>query len=266
MRAVTIQHYRRAKQRGRKLRMITCYDATFARIVDQSDIDGVLVGDSLGNVLHGRPNTLGVTVDEIVYHSAMVSRAVERVHVVADMPFGSYQISDELGRTNAVRLMKEGGAHAVKVEGGERVASLVRSLVDMGIPVMGHLGLTPQSVHAVGGYKVQGREDEAAERMMADARILQEAGVYALVLEMVPAELSRRVSEALVIPTIGIGAGADCDGQILVMYDFLGLDERFNPKFLKKYRNYAEDIQAALGEYCADVDDKRFPGPEHSFK
>ena len=265
MGAVTIQHYGRAKQRGRKLRMITCYDATFARLVDQSSIDGVLVGDSLGNVLHGHPNTLGVTVDDIIYHTAMVSRAVERVHVVADMPFGSYQVSDESGRLNAVRLMKEGGAHAVKVEGGERVASLVRSLVDMGIPVMGHLGLTPQSVHAVGGYKVQGREDEAAERLLADALILQEAGAYSLVLEMVPAELSRRVSTALEIPTIGIGAGPDCDGQILVMYDFLGMDERFNPKFLKKYRNYAEDMRAAMDEYCADVSEGRFPGPEHSF-
>lgn len=266
MRAVTIQHYDRAKQSGRKLRMITCYDATFARLVDQSELDGILVGDSLGNVLHGRPNTLGVTVDEIIYHTAAVSRAVERVHVVADMPFGSYQISDEAGRANAVRLIKEGGAHAVKVEGGERVAPLVRSLVDMGVPVMGHLGLTPQSVHAVGGYKVQGREDAAAERLLADAKILQEAGVYALVLEMVPGALSRRVSEALVIPTIGIGAGVECDGQILVMYDFLGMDERFNPKFLKKYRNYAADIRTAFDEYCADVDAGRFPGPEHSFK
>jgi len=266
MPTVTVHHFARAKQRGEKLRLITCYDATFARLVDASAIDAVLVGDSLGNVVQGHDNTLPVTLDDVVYHTRAVTRGCSRVQVVADMPFGSYQVSAQQGLTNAVRLVQEGRAHAVKLEGGERVAETIRRVVETGIPVMGHLGFTPQSVHGFGGYYVQGRDDDAAERLLADAHILAQAGVYALVLEMVPADLSARVTREVPVPTIGIGAGPGCDGQILVLHDFLGLDARFNPKFLKKYRDYATDVRLALDEYCADVDAGRFPAEEHSFR
>jgi len=266
MAPVTIHDLARKKAAGGKIRMITCYDATFARLVEQSAIDVVLVGDSLGNVIQGHPNTLPVTVDDIVYHTRAVTRATQRVHVVADMPLGAYQASEEDAVRNAIRLVKEGRAGSVKLEGGHAVAGAIARIVAAGIPVMGHLGLTPQSLRVCGGYKVQGRGEGAAERLLAEARTVEEAGAYALVLEMVPAALARQVSEALTIPTIGIGAGAGCDGQVLVMYDFLGMDERFNPKFLKKYRNYAADIVAALDEYCAEVDAGSFPGPAQSFK
>lgn len=266
MAAVTIQDFARKKAAGARLRMITCYDATFARLVDQSAVDAVLVGDSLGNVIQGHPNTLPVTVEDVVYHTRAVTRGAQRVHVVADMPLGSYQASQAEAVTNAIRLVKEGRAGSVKLEGGQAVADTISRIVAAGVPVMGHLGLMPQSVNVFGGYKVQGRAEGAGERLLADARAVQAAGAYALVLEMVPAVLAARVSQALAIPTVGIGAGAGCDGQILVMYDFLGMDERFNPKFLKKYRDYASDIVAALDEYCADVDAGTFPGPGHSFK
>jgi 3-methyl-2-oxobutanoate hydroxymethyltransferase len=265
MPTVTIQQFARKKERGEKIRMMTCYDATFARLLDASGIDGVLVGDSLGNVIQGHENTLPVTVDDIVYHTRAVTRACSRAHVVADLPFGSYQVSTEQGVRNAVRLVQEGRAQAVKLEGGERVAETIGRIVQMGIPVMGHLGFTPQSVHGLGGYRVQGREEPAADRLLVDARALVAAGVYAIVLEMVPAALAARVTRELPVPTIGIGAGRDCDGQILVLYDFLGLDARFNPKFLKKYRDYATDVGAAFAEYCADVDAGRFPADEQSF-
>lgn len=266
MATVTIQQFARKKERGEKISMITCYDATFARLVDASDIDAVLIGDSLGNVIQGHPNTLPVTVDDIVYHTRAVTRAAERVHVVADMPFGSYQVSRRQAVENAVRLVQQGRAHAVKLEGGARVAEAVSRIVQMGIPVMGHLGFTPQSVHGFGGYRVQGREDEAALALLEDARALEQAGAYAVVLEMVPAALATQVTAEVSLPTIGIGAGPGCDGQILVLHDFLGLDDRFNPKFLKKYRDYATDVRAALNEYCADVGAGRFPADEHSFR
>ncbi len=266
MPTVTVQHFARKKQRGEKLHMITCYDATFARLIDASAIDAILVGDSLGNVVQGHENTLPVTVDDVVYHTRAVTRACNRVQVVADLPFGSYQVSPEQGLANAVRLVQQGRAHAVKLEGGERVAETVRRIVETGVPVMGHLGFTPQSVHGFGGYRVQGRDEAAAERLAADARALEQAGVYAVVFEMVPADLATRLTQALSVPTIGIGAGAGCDGQVLVLHDFLGLDERFNPRFLKKYRDYATDVRAALDEYCADVDAGTYPAEEHSFR
>jgi len=266
MATVTIQQFARKKERGEKISMITCYDATFARLVDTSDIDAVLVGDSLGNVIQGHENTLPVTVDDIVYHTRAVTRAVQRVHVVADMPFGSYQVTRRQAVENAVRIVQHGRAHAVKLEGGVRVAETVGRLVQMGIPVMGHLGFTPQSVHGFGGYRVQGREEAAALALLEDARALEQAGAYAVVLEMVPAALAARITAEVSLPTIGIGAGAGCDGQVLVLHDFLGLDDRFNPKFLKKYRDYATDVRAALNEYCADVAAGRFPAEEHSFR
>ena len=265
MKKFTSLSYIKKKRRGEKISMMTSYDATFARIVDGSGVDGVLVGDSMGNVIQGHDNTLPVTIDHVIYHTRAVARAVDRVHVVADMPFGSYQASLEIGMDNAFRLIKEGGAEAVKVEGGERVTEMVRRLVDAGVPVMGHLGLTPQSVHALGGYRVQGRDDDDATRLARDARALQDAGVFALVLEMVPATLANQITADLAIPTIGIGAGPGCDGQILVIYDFLGMDDRFCPKFLKKYRHYAKDIGLALDEYVEDVRAGRFPGEDHSF-
>jgi 3-methyl-2-oxobutanoate hydroxymethyltransferase len=253
------------KRRGEKISMITCYDASFARIVDASAVDAILVGDSLGNVIQGHPNTLPVTLEEVIYHTRAVMRGVARVHVVADLPFLSYQVSHTEGLRSAGRLIKEGGAEAVKLEGGERVVELVHDLVAMGVPVMGHLGLTPQSVHVFGGHKVQAREKAAAERLLQDALLLQEAGAYSLVLEGIPAALATRVSKELTIPTIGIGAGPGCDGQVLVLYDLLGMDQRFNPKFLKKYRDLSTDVRAALDEYAAEVGAGSFPGPEHSF-
>ena len=233
--AVTVSQIVQAKAAGKKISSITCYDAAFARLIEQTGVDLVLVGDSLGNVMLGYDNTLPVTMDDMVHHTAAVTRILRRPFVCADMPFLSYNVSVEQALTNAGRLVQEAGAQAVKVEGGASIAPQVRALVQAGIPVMGHLGLTPQSVHAMGGYRVQGRGADAAKRMMDDALTLQEAGIFSLVLEMVPAELAGRITEALKIPTIGIGAGPKCDGQIIVLHDILGFDEEFNPKFLKKY-------------------------------
>ena len=235
--AVTVSHIVQAKAAGKKISSITCYDAAFARIIEQTGVDLVLVGDSLGNVMLGYDNTLPVTMDDMVHHTAAVTRILRRPFVCADMPFLSYNVSVEQALTNAGRLVQEAGAQAVKVEGGASIAPQVKAMVQAGIPVMGHLGLTPQSVHAMGGYRVQGRGADAAKRMMDDALALQEAGIFSLVLEMVPAELAGRITAALKIPTIGIGAGPKCDGQIIVLHDILGFDEEFNPKFLKKYAN-----------------------------
>ena len=265
MPTVTVQHFARAKQRGEKLHLITCYDATFARVVDASPIDAVLVGDSLGNVVQGHPNTLPVTLDDIIYHTRAVTRGCSRVQVVADMPFGSYQISAEQGLANAVRLVQQGRAHAVKLEGGERVAETVRRVVEAGVPVMGHLGFTPQSVHGLGGYRVQGRDEAAAERLLVDAHALVQAGVYAVVLEMVPADLATRVTTELPVPTIGIGAGAGCDGQVLVYNDLLGMDARFKPRFVKRFADLDAIVRDAVAAYVAEVKAGTFPAAEHSF-
>lgn len=262
---VTAQCIRNMKGRER-ITMLTSYDATFARLVDKAGIDAILVGDSLGMVVQGHSSTIPVTVDHIAYHCAAVTRAVKRAHVVADMPFGSYQASDEDAVRSAIRLMKEGGAEAVKMEGGSRVVEPIRRLSAAGVPVMGHLGLTPQSVHAFGGHKVQGRAEDEAECIFQDALQLQDAGCYCIVLEGIPAALAQRISKAITIPTIGIGAGPDCDGQVLVIYDLLGMDERFNPKFLKKYEDFSSRIKSAVETYRDDVREARFPGPEHSFE
>jgi 3-methyl-2-oxobutanoate hydroxymethyltransferase len=244
--------------------MITAYDATFARLVDRGGVDVVLVGDSLGNVIQGHETTIPVELEDVIYHSRCVSRGLETAHLVADMPFMSYQVSDNKAMKCAGRLLKEGRAQSVKLEGGRRVAALVRRMVDAGIPVMGHVGLTPQSVHQFGGYKLQGRKDAAATALLEDARAVVDAGVYALVLEGVPGDLAAEISAAVSVPTIGIGAGPGCDGQVLVIYDLLGLDERFNPRFLKKYADLSTTVVDAVQAFSDEVRAGVFPGPEHT--
>jgi 3-methyl-2-oxobutanoate hydroxymethyltransferase len=260
---IRIPYLRDAKRKGKKLIAVTCYDATFARLVDSAGIDIVLVGDSLGNVIQGHHTTLPVTVDHIIYHCAAVQRGLQRAHLVADMPFGSYRTLD-IALTNGHRMLAEGFAHAVKLEGGIEIAPLVQALVQAGIPVMGHIGLTPQAVHAMGGHRVQGRGKEARARLLADATALQAAGCYALVLEGLPADLGRAVTQSLDIPTIG--AGPDCDGQILVLYDLLGLNPEFSPKFLKHFAEVGLQVRAALQQYQTEVRSGSFPGPEHSYQ
>jgi len=263
-RRVTAPVLHQYKRQGQRIVMITAYDATFARLVDESGADVVLVGDSLGMVMQGHPHTLEVTLDHMCYHARCVRRAVQRAHLVVDLPFMSYQVSAEQALMSAGRLVQEGGAEAVKLEGGGR-ADAVRKIVQAGIPVMGHLGLTPQSVHEFGGFRVQGREDAAAERLRQDALQLQEAGAYAVVLEGIPAALARQISQSLAIPTIGIGAGVGCDGQVLVMQDLLGLDDRFKPRFVKRFAELAGVVREAFAEYGREVREGSFPGTEHSF-
>ena len=254
------------KAGGRRIAMLTCYDALFAQLLEEAETDVLLVGDSLHQVLGGHETTLGATLDQMIYHAAAVRRGAPRTLVFVDLPFLTYQVSESEAIRNAGRVLQESGAHGVKLEGGRPMAATVRALVDRGIPVMGHLGLTPQSVHALGGYRVQGREPEAAERLSADARALEEAGACAVVLELVPAELARRVSTSLTIPTIGIGAGPGCDGQVLVLHDMLGLNDRFSPKFLKRYATLGETVRAAARRYADEVRAGEYPAGEHSFE
>jgi len=262
---VTIHTLREMKRRGDKIAMLTCYDATFARLLDESHVDILLVGDSLGMVIQGHDTTLPVTIDEMIYHTRAVARGAVRAHVVGDMPFMSYQTSVEAALLNAGRLIKEGGAHSVKLEGGAQHAELVARLVASGIPVMGHIGLTPQSFHQMGGFKIQGRDAAAAERLIEDARTLERAGAYAVVLEGIPAEVAARITAAVEIPTIGIGAGLECDGQVLVVYDMLGMNDSFKPRFVRTYEKLATRIRTAADAYVADVRDGNFPGEQESF-
>ncbi len=262
---VTVPTLRAQKARNEKIVMLTAYDATFARLLDQAGADILLVGDSVGMVVAGYENTLPVTLDEMIYHCRAVARGTKRAQVVGDMPFMSYQVSLEQGLSNAGRLMKEGGCHAIKLEGGAMHAELVQRLVSCGIPVMGHIGLLPQSVHQQGGFKVQGREAGGDARLMHDALALQNAGAYAIVIEGVPAPIATEISAALTIPTIGIGAGAGCDGQVLVIYDLLGMDESFQPKFVRRFETLAEKIRSAVGNYVTEVRAGTFPAPEESF-
>jgi len=261
---ITTRQIRKKKSTGAPIVMVTCYDATFARLVEEAGVDAILVGDSLGMVIQGHDHTLPVTLDEVIYHCRAVGRGCDRPHLIGDMPFGTYQASPDLAVSNAARLMKDGAVQAVKLEGGQEVAEAVGRMTRAGIPVMGHLGLTPQSVHQFGGYRIQGRTATAAEKLLADARALEEAGCYALVLEGIPAPLAQQVTGALTIPTIGIGAGPACDGQVLVIYDLLGLDNRFNPKFLKKFDNLHERVVTALGAYAREVRTGDFPTLNHS--
>lgn len=263
---VTIHTLKRLKQSGQKICMVTAYDATFARILDEGGADVLLVGDSLGMVIQGQESTLPVSMDQMVYHSAAVARGAKRAHVVGDLPFMSYQVSPQEAVRNAGRLVSEGNVGSVKLEGGAEFADTVRAIVRASIPVMGHLGLTPQSVHKMGGYVVQGRDEDAARRMLEDALALEAAGAYALVLEGVPLELARTITQSLKIPTIGIGAGKHCDGQVLVCYDLLGMNPDFKPKFVKRFANLHGNITEAANTYFSEVRAGTFPDEEHSFK
>ena len=252
------------KQAGQRITVLTAYDATFARLLDQTGIDVLLVGDSLGMVVQGQPTTLPVTLEDVIYHCRAVARGASRAHLVGDMPFLSYQASLDQAVLNCGRVLKEGGAEAVKLEGGARHADLVLRLTRIGIPVMGHVGLTPQSVHAMGGFKVQGRDEASARAILDDAVALEQAGAYSIVLEGIPGELAKTITARLRIPTIGIGAGPDCDGQVLVVYDLLGMDDSFRPRFVKRYENLALRIRTAVEAYAKDVREGRFPAEEHT--
>ena len=262
---VTIRDLKQMKKRGEKFAMITAYDYTAAKLVEQAGMPIILVGDSLGNVVLGYDSTVPVTMDEMVHHIKAVVRGTERAHIVGDLPFLSYQADVAEAIRNAGRLLKEGGCQSVKLEGGRYMADTVHKMVQCGIPVMGHIGLTPQAVNQLGGYRVQGRTPEAAVEMMEDAKALEEAGAYAIVLETVPAQLGRLISERLSIPTIGIGAGVHCDGQVQVFHDLLGLFSDFTPKHARKYADLAETIRSAVSDYVSDVGEESFPTDEQSF-
>lgn len=261
---ITTAAIREKKLKGEVITMLTAYDAAFARLLDAAGVDMLLVGDSVGNVVLGYESTLPVTMEEMLHHVRAVCRGASRCLVVADMPFMSYQVSVEEALRNAGRFLKETGAQAVKLEGGKEVTAAVKAMTSAGIPVVGHLGLTPQSVHQFGGFKVQGKDAQAAQRLIEDARRVEEAGAFALVLECVPAQLASKVSQTLSIPTIGIGAGNGCDGQVLVTHDLLGLLPGFKPKFVKAYRTLHTEVSAAVREYIEDVKTRQYPAPEHS--
>jgi len=265
-RPLTVTDLLTMKVAGRRIVVLTCYDAVFARLLEQAGVDVLLVGDSLNQVLAGHETTLSTTLDQMIYHAASVRRGSHRALVFVDLPFLTYQISIPEAIRNAGRVLQETGAHGVKLEGGSHMAETVAALVDRGIPVIGHLGLTPQSVHALGGYRVQGREEKGADRMLQDAKALEAAGACAIVLELIPASLAARISKSLTVPTIGIGAGPGCDGQVLVLHDMLGLNEQFAPKFLKHYAKLGESVREAVRSFAADVRDGKYPGKEHSFE
>lgn len=255
-----------AKAKGEKLSMLTAYDYSTAKLEDESGINGILVGDSLGNVVLGYEDTVSVTMEDMIHHGAAVARGAKNALVVVDMPFMSYEVTVEEAVRNAGRLMKEGRAGAVKLEGGVRVAEQIRAIVKAGIPVMGHIGLTPQSINVFGGFKVQGKSEEAARALLADAKAVEEAGAFAVVIEAVPAALAQMITDAVSIPTIGIGAGAGCDGQILVYQDMLGMFSDFTPKFVKRYANVGEVMREAFANYAAEVASGAFPSEEHTYK
>ena len=262
---VTVPGLRAMAARGQRLVMVTAYDATFARMLDEGGADILLVGDSLGNVIQGLDTTLPVTLDEMIYHARCVSRGAKRAHLVGDMPFMSYQVSAEKALENAGRFLSQGNMHAVKLEGGVEMAETIRRIVGAGIPVMGHVGLTPQSVHAMGGFKVQGKDEDDAERVLRDAQAVADAGAYSLVLEGIPSGLAGRIRKQIGIPTIGIGAGPDCDGQVLVSYDMLGLSPDRVPKFVKMYETMFERGVSAMRSYADEVRSGAFPTAAHSF-
>ncbi|NLV77572.1 MAG: 3-methyl-2-oxobutanoate hydroxymethyltransferase [Tissierellia bacterium] len=262
----TVATFKEAKINNKKLSMVTAYDYSMAKLVDEGGIDGILVGDSLGMVTLGYENTLAVTIDDMIHHTKAVSRGANNALVVADMPFLSYHISIEESIKNAGRLIKEGDAHAVKLEGGRDVIDKVEGIVKAQIPVMGHIGLTPQSINMFGGFKVQGKTIEQIQNLIDDAKCLEEAGVFAIVLECIPEKISKIITESVSIPTIGIGAGKYCDGQILVINDMLGMYSDFTPKFVKQYKNLKEDINEAINNYIKDIKTGAFPEEKHSFK
>ena len=263
---ITVPHIFKMKQRGEKITCLTAYDYLFARILDEAGVEMLLVGDSLGCVVQGGANTLAVTMDEMIYHTRLVVRGRKRALVIGDMPFMSYQTGKDEALRNAGRFFKEAGAEAIKLEGGVAVQGSIRAIVDAGMPVMGHVGLTPQSVHQFGGYKIQGREKERREAVLRDAVSVEEAGAFAVVLEGIPQDLAGEITERLTIPTIGIGAGMQCDGQVLVIHDMLGLFDDFVPKFVKRYADVKQTMLGAVQEFVGDVKQRKFPAPEHSFK
>jgi 3-methyl-2-oxobutanoate hydroxymethyltransferase len=261
---MTIPEFQRHKRDKKKLIVVTAYDALFTRIVEQAGIEAILVGDSLGVVVQGKANTLSVTMDDMLYHTKLVAGATQRALVIGDMPFMSYQASSEDALRNAGRFL-QAGAQAIKLEGGAVVADQVAAMTSIGIPVMGHLGMTPQSVHRYGGYKVQGKESDHARALLNDAKVLEAAGAFAIVLEAIPAELAKTITEQVAIPTIGIGAGPHCDGQVLVLYDLLGLFDEFVPKFVKPYAHLKADALQALRRYKEEVEQGKFPSDSESY-
>src|ERR1044071_2571938 len=265
LKKITTNTLLKMKANGEKISMITAYDFSFARIFDAAGIDVILVGDSASNVMAGHETTLPITLDQIIYHASSVVRGIDRCLVVVDLPFGYYQSNSDIALASAVRIMKETGAHSVKLEGGEEVLESIRKIVSAGIPVMGHLGLTPQSIYKFGTYTVRAREEAEANKLRNDAKLLQEAGCFGVVLEKIPAVLAKEVSESLVIPTIGIGAGMHCDGQVLVMHDLLGINTEFKPRFLRQYLNMHEQIIGAVKNYVHDVKAKEFPNDKEQY-
>ena len=264
-RKVTTNLLTQMKEAGTPIAALTAYDYTMAQLLDQAGIDLILVGDSVSTVMQGLETTVTVTMEHMVYHATLVRRGVERALVVADLPFMSYQVNSDEALRNAGRMVKEAGAEAVKLEGGRAVAGTVRRIVDAGIPVMGHLGLTPQSIHKFGTYQVRATEKAEAEELRRDAKLLEESGVFSIVLEKVPAALAKEVTESVSVPVIGIGAGGGCDGQILVSHDMLGICTRFNPRFVRRYGNFADEMRGAFERYTADVRGRDFPGADESY-
>jgi 3-methyl-2-oxobutanoate hydroxymethyltransferase len=263
---ITVPHIVKMKQRGEKISCLTAYDYSFARILDEAGVDMLLVGDSVGCVVQGNHNTLAVTMEEMIYHTRTVVRGCKRALVIGDMPFLSYQASKEQALQNAGRFLKEAGAEAVKLEGGMAVKETIAALVSVGIPVMGHIGLTPQSLHQFGGYKIQGRDKARRDAVLRDAVAVEEAGAFSVVLEGMPLGLAQEITERLTIPTIGIGAGVHCDGQVLVIHDMLGLFDDFTPRFVKRYADLKRTMTGAVKDFIGEVKEQKFPTEEHSFK
>lgn len=262
---ITTNTLQKMKSNAEKISMITAYDFSFARIFDAAGIDVILVGDSASNVMAGHETTLPITLDQMIYHAQSVLRGIHRCLVVVDLPFGTYQSNSDIALASAIRIMKETGAHAIKLEGGEEALESIKRIVNAGIPVMGHLGLTPQSIYKFGTYTVRAKEEEEANKLRRDAKLLEEAGCFATVLEKIPATLAKEVSESLHIPTIGIGAGNHCDGQVLVMHDMLGINTEFKPRFLRQYLNMHEQITGAVQQYITDVKSSDFPNESESY-
>lgn len=262
---LTIPEIRRMKSDHQKISMLTAYDATFSKILDQAGIDMILVGDSLGMVIQGRKNTLQVNLEEMIYHSKAVARGIQRAHLVCDMPFMTYHASMDEAVKNCGKVIKQGKAESVKLEGGAEIAPLIQRLVKAGIPVMGHIGLKPMHVHQMGGYKIQGKDLKSSKEILSDAKAIEKAGAYAIVLEGIPSLLAKKISKALKIPTIGIGSGVDCDGQVLVIYDLLGMYQEFRPKFVRRYADLFQTISESVKKYLEDVKKSDFPNEKESF-
>jgi len=262
---VTTNSLQEIKSKGDKISMLTAYDYTLAKIIDKAGIDIILVGDSASNVMAGHETTLPITLDQMIYHASSVVRAVERALVVVDMPFGTYQGNSKEALYSAIRIMKETGGHSIKLEGGSEIIDSVNRILSAGIPVMGHLGLTPQSIYKFGTYTVRAKKEEEAKKLIEDALLLEEAGCFALVLEKIPSELASKVAKKLTIPVIGIGAGSEVDGQVLVLHDMIGMTHEFNPRFLRRYLNLYQDIQSAVGQYVSDVKSKDFPNEKEQY-